>query len=104
MLRAIKVKHNRGMHMVAQVICLTEFKPDECDMLRKQYARLVWDVFEGKLWGVPPPTIAKQGSIVFLVVHSISPNVPEREGAGSVHLLKGPASFRLRCHQSRKHS
>ena len=47
-LKAIKIKYGGEVYDVPQVICFTEFKPNEEDMLVKLYEKNVHEVFEGK--------------------------------------------------------
>jgi hypothetical protein len=77
-LKAIKIKYGGEVYDIPQVICFTEFKPNEEDMLVKLYEKNVHEVFEGKFWFIPQPTIARRGGICFLVANSIAsikPNI-----------------------------
>ena len=64
-LKAIKIKYGGEVYDIPQVICFTEFKPNEEDMLVKLYEKNVHEVFEGKFWFIPQPTIARRGGICF---------------------------------------
>ena len=46
-------------------------------MLGGFYERQVFEVFEGKFWFVPQPTIASHGGICFVVANSIASDKPK---------------------------
>ena len=73
----MKIKYGGDVYKLPEVICLTEFKPNEGDMSVKLYEKNVREVFEGKFWFVPQPTIARREGICLWVANSIASLKPK---------------------------